>query len=487
MAVKRIDLLAHADFHGQFREDGENPGLSRFYDAIESVRSRNPEGTLLLDAGDESKCLWHGKAVYEGLGLIKTDAMVLGNHEFDAGREELERCIVWGNEHFPMLCANIVYRENHKRIKGIRPYVILEKENIRIGILGLCSAYTPYMVEQSAFADFEMLDSIETIRRYVPEMREQGAELIVLLTHFPFYPEEAGELFECYEQIRDLQIDAFIGGHIPGDYAKVIDGCAIVKGGFHGASLCHIMIDYDAENHQKASCRAEIIDVLNGAYKHVPEIDEFVSKTTKDYEYYFTEVLAEAQEDIPMRLSCESPMGDLLSDAIREESGTDFAYFNCTSCGRIISKGPLTRYSIQKATAFNEKLQTTKMKGSDLYDLFELIHQPEIFGNNAELMFSGLRVKIDHNKEAGQKVVWIKDPDGQTIDPDRMFTVCTSKYMSTGGNGTREFAERFQWQEIDLFIHDAIARYFHRKGKIKGVKDGRYEFIGHPENDNSPW
>ena len=91
--IKKIDILTHADFHGQFREDDENPGLSRFYSAIESVRKSNPEGTLLLDAGDESKCLWHGRAVYEGLNLLKTDAMVLGNHEFDAGREDLEQCI----------------------------------------------------------------------------------------------------------------------------------------------------------------------------------------------------------------------------------------------------------------------------------------------------------------------------------------------------------------------------------------------------------
>ena len=94
MSTRRIDILAHADFHGQFREDDENPGLSRFFSAIESVRSDNADATLLLDAGDESKCLWKGRSVYDGLALLKTDAMVLGNHEFDGGRENLEECIV---------------------------------------------------------------------------------------------------------------------------------------------------------------------------------------------------------------------------------------------------------------------------------------------------------------------------------------------------------------------------------------------------------
>ena len=184
MSLRKIDILAHADFHGQFREDDENPGLSRFYSAIESVRSHNGDATLLLDAGDESKCLWHGKDVYDGLGLLKTDAMVLGNHEFDAGRKQLEDCIGYGNEHFPMLCANIVYKENGQLINGTKPYVILNRAGIRFGILGLASAYTPYIVEKSSFKDFEMVDSVQTIRKYVPLMREQGAEIIILLTHF---------------------------------------------------------------------------------------------------------------------------------------------------------------------------------------------------------------------------------------------------------------------------------------------------------------
>ena len=485
MGIRRIDLLAHADFHGQFREDEDLPGLSRFYDAIRQVRSENPEGTLLLDAGDEAKCLWHGETVYDGLALIGTDAMVLGNHEFDAGKEELERCI--RSAAFPMLCANIVDKRKQELLPGVRPYVILEKVGIRIGILGLSSSYTPYIVEKSAFAGYEMPDTVETIRHYVPLMRKEGAELIVLLSHFPFYPDETGELFDVLEQIKDLHVDVFIGGHIPGDHASVRDGCAIVKAGFYGCSLGHVMIGFDTDTGKVHSLENEIIDVLHGPYRHDPKIDAFVQEATKDYECYYTEVLGEALGDIEMHLSRESAMGDLLSDAIREAAGTDFAYFNCTSCGKKIAKGPLTRYSIQKAMAFNEKLQVTEMKGSDLYDLFELVHRPEIFGNNAELMFSGLKVKIDHRLPAGQKVVWIRDRNDREIDRERRFSVCTSRYMSTGGNETDSFTERFSWKELDLYIHDAIAGYIRREGKIIGKPDGRYLFLGEPENDNSPW
>ena len=487
MSIRRIDILTHADFHGQFREDDENPGLSRFFCAIQSIRSENEEGTLLLDAGDESKCLWYGKGVYDGLGLINTDAMVLGNHEFDAGRSRLEECVQFGNKHFPMLCANVVYKQNSQPIKGTKPYVILDKAGVKIGVLGLSSSYTPFIVERSCFEDFLMLDTMETIRRYVPLMRKQGAEIIVILSHFPFYPNESGELFEVYEQIKDLNIDVFIGGHIPGDHAAIKDGCAIVKAGFNGVSLGHVTVMFDDERKQTVSKKAEIIDVLNGSYGHDEKIDAFVKEVCKDYEPYFTDVIGYAGEDIIMHLSKESAMGDLLSDGLRKAAMTDFAYFNCTSCGRLIPKGDLTRYSIQKAMAFNGNLHVTRMKGSDLYDLFELIHKPEIFGSNAELMFSGLKVKIDHTKSYGNKVVWIKDLNDKEIDKEKFFTVATSRYMASGGNETAPFAERFEWKQLDILMHDAIADYLREKGTISSEMDGRYEFIGTPENDNSPW
>lgn len=487
MSIRRIDILAHADFHGQFREDSENPGLSRFFSAVETIRSKNPQATLLLDAGDESKCLWKGKPVYKGLDLIKTDAMVLGNHEFDAGRKDLESYISYAKDFFPMLCANVIYKDNKQLINDTEPYAILDREGIKIGILGLSSSYTPNIVEKSAFADFEMTDSVETIRRNVMLMRKQGAEIIILLTHFPFYPDETGELFEVFKQIKDLDIDVFIGGHIPGDYGAVKDDCAIVKAGFHGVSLGHVTLYFDDVLRKTVDKQAEIIDVLNGPYGHNEKIDTFVKEVCEDYEPYFNDVIAEAKEDIIMHLSEESPMGDLLSDAFRDSAKTDFAYFNCTCCGRLIPKGNITRYSIQKAMAFNDYLFATEMKGSDLYDLFELIHKPEIFGSNANLMFSGLKVKIDHTRPYGNKVVWIKDYDDNTIDPDRIFTVVTSRYMSSGGNDTGSFTERFTFRKLDLLAHDAIADYFIKKSVIVPLMDNRYVFIGKPENDNSPW
>ena len=47
MAIVKIDILNHADYAGEFREHDNSPGLSKFYTAIESVRSLNRDHTSL--------------------------------------------------------------------------------------------------------------------------------------------------------------------------------------------------------------------------------------------------------------------------------------------------------------------------------------------------------------------------------------------------------------------------------------------------------
>ena len=94
MAVVKLDILAHADFSGRLRKSKKAPGAGIFGAAVEKLRQLNPQGTLLLDAGDEfSTTFWPGRPMVEAVSLLKTDAMTLGNHEFDRGEDFLNDCI----------------------------------------------------------------------------------------------------------------------------------------------------------------------------------------------------------------------------------------------------------------------------------------------------------------------------------------------------------------------------------------------------------
>lgn len=490
MALVKIDILNHADYGGEFRKTPMAPGLSKFYSAIESIRSKNRDNCLLLDAGDNiNRILWHGKEVMDGLALINTDCMTLGNHEFDKGRENLEECIEHICNKMDILCCNIVYKDSKQLIKNVKPYTIIEKNNIKYGIIGVTTSYTPYMVEKEAFSQFEVLDEYQQLMKYLPEVKKQS-DLLIILAHMPFYftdESESGDLIDLYYKIKQFKPDVMIGGHIPQDYCRVVDDCVICKGGFSGKSLPHCQLTYDTESKKVVDRKCEVIDVIHSDFEGDKTVDEFVKKVTSKYDYYFDEVLGVAKEEIDMRLSRESHLGNFICDAVKEITKADFVYFNCTSCGYSLAKGDITRFTISEAMGFNDNLQIGSYSGKDIYDLFSEVMMPERFGNNGNIMFAGVNVVIDNTKKYPNKVVSLTKEDGTMVKDDDVFKVVTSKYMASGGNDTYQISKRSKWTDSSLPIHDVLADYIVEHKEITNPKLGRYVMIGQIENDNSPW
>jgi 2',3'-cyclic-nucleotide 2'-phosphodiesterase (5'-nucleotidase family) len=85
------------------------------------------------------------------------------------------------------------------------------------------------------------------------------------------------------------------------------------------------------------------------------------------------------------------------------------------------------------------------------------------------------------------KVLSICLNDGTPLDKEKEYTVCSSKYMSSGGNDTRSISSQVEWVDNGYRIHDAIADYITKLQKIESKMDHRYKMIGEVVNDNSPW
>lgn len=488
MDTVRLDVLGHADFNGAFRKTKESPGMRAFAGAIDSVRGENPDGTILLDAGDNfCRQLWRGRQVAEGLSVLHTDAMTLGNHEFDEGREFLEESIAACP--FPVLCANVTDRKGNP-VKGTKPWVMLEKKGIRIGVIGVTTEYTPYMVEASAFSEYQMSSAASACRAFIGQAREAGAQLIVILAHMPFYikGEPSGELIELWEAIRRERPDILIGGHIPGDFARVMGDAIVLKGGFKGKSLPHARIDYDPARRKILHREAEIIDVSRvSRSRDDPKISAFLNKTVEPFQPFFEEPIAVVEDDLPMRLSAESPLGDLFADIVREAAGTDFVYMNATGVGRGLKKGKITRADVMEAMGFNDPIMLGKIRGEQLRDLLEAVYEPARFGNNAGLIFSGFAVELDHSRPAGRKVLSLRLLSGQPVEMRKEYSVATSRYMASGGNDTGGIAKGIIWEDSGMRMNEALYAQLQRQGTIRAPALGRCIEHGRPENDHSPY
>lgn len=482
-----IDILAHADFSGRLRHSRHNLGYAAFGTLIDAMRRQNPAGTALLDAGDAfSTTFWGGEPCVGAVSLLGTDAMTLGNHEFDRGPAFLNDCIERAD--FPILCANIVERATGARIPNTKPFVILEKAGVRIGVVGITTEYTPYMVTASSFAPYAAQSAVEACRRFVPEVRQAGADIVVLLAHVPFYIEAdgsaTGELIDILSEIPP--VDVCIGGHIPGDYAGRIGDTIVLKGGFGGASLCHAHLLFDPKARRIVERTGRIVE--NGMPAEPAEpYRSYEARVTGPFQSFFEDVLTTTDETWSIRLSAETRLGNFLAGCVQEAAGTDIAYLNGTSAGGSIRPGPVTAEDITSVMGFNDPILRARITGEQLYRLFELVYEPERFGNNAGLMYAGIVVYADHTKPAFSKIQRITLCDGTPVDPAREYTVATSEYMASGGNDTLEVAGALDWRETGVRMYDALFASIRRHGGLYVAPGQRLHEIGRPENDNSPF
>lgn len=483
----QIDILAHADFSGQLRRTKKCPGMAVFGAAIEAIRRENRAGTLLLDAGDEfSANFWGGGPMVKAVSLLGTDAMTLGNHEFDRGEGFLDSCIAAAP--YPILCANIVRRDTDDLIPGVRPWVMLERENVKIGVLGLTTEYTPYMVTASSFAPYEARSCAEAARRYVPQMRLAGAQIVVVLAHIPFYAAEDGGLSgELIDLLQDIpQVDVCIGGHIPGDYAGMVGDTLVMKGGFSGKSLCHATLLLDAEKGEITGRSCRVVQTEWDA-EPVAAYQRYIDSVTEPFRDFFEKPLAVTAERWEIHLSAETRLGNFLAQCVQEAAGTDAAYMNATSAGGTISPGVVTAEDITGVMGFNDPILRAEITGAQIWELFELVYVPERFGNNAGLMYSGLIVYADHTKPAFQKIQAITLRDGTPIERDRVYTIATSEYMASGGNDTAAVADKLSWREIGVRMYEAIFASLEKYGEMRVSPEQRLYEVGRPENDHSPF
>lgn len=482
--MTRLTILSHADFSGRIKRSRRNPGFAAFATFVDNIRSADREGTLLLDAGD-SFCtnFWPGEPCVRAEGLLGPDAMVLGNHELDKGKDFLEDCIA--KTSFPILCSNIVERSTGRPVKGTRPYVILERKGLRIGILGITTAYTPYMVTATSFEPFKALDPIETSKRLIPQIRKEGVDLLLLLAHVPFYVDDSGKVTGELAEILDAipKVDWCMGGHIPGDYAGLYNGTILLKGGFSGHSLCKTSLEVE-----DGSIKSDqVVLSTDWSIAAKPEYQACEDAIVKPFLSFFNDVIGISDRHWSIRLSRETELGDWLASSLREAAGSAIAYMNATSAGGEIAPGPFTAEDLTSVMGFNDCLYTTHMKGQDIWDLIETVYDPECFGNNAGIFFSGIIVSIDHTRPAYSKVQSICLENGTPLEMNMTYTVGTSEYMSTGGNGTKKVAGRFQWTNTHVRMHDAMLEKARREGVLKAEQVKRLIEIGTPENDNAPY
>jgi 5'-nucleotidase len=143
--------------------------------------------------------------------------------------------------------------------------------------------------------------------------------------------------------------------------------------------------------------------------------------------------------------AAESPLGDLIVDALRKSAGADVGLMNSGGIRAELPAGELTYGDVFAVSPFDNYPALVVLTGAQLVDLI----RATTTGQRGIMQVSGLRYTYDASKKGLDRLVSIVGEDGQPLDPEKLYTVVMPDFIASGGDGAQDVmktvpAERIQ-------------------------------------------
>lgn len=239
---KEFTIYSINDTHGSFIRNEENGEAGISYLGQYFLKNKS-ENTLLLCGGD----MWQGGLesnytkgliMTQAMNIMGVEAMTIGNHEFDWGLSAIQDNL--DIMEFPLLACNILNSYNHEPVNFTVPSVIIDKANVKIGVIGSIMEGIGEDILPSIAKDFIFDNPIEYIKDESDKLRREGCDLIILLSHdggFEGYngsPTKFEDLTYESEISGERYVDAMFFAHDHLRKSGTYNGVPYLEGGCNG-------------------------------------------------------------------------------------------------------------------------------------------------------------------------------------------------------------------------------------------------------------
>jgi len=216
----KLVILHTNDTHSQVEPTDKNAsknanlgGYARRMGEIAEIRSEE-KNVLLLDAGDFSQGtpyfnFYNGRIEVDAMNRMKYDAITLGNHEFDNGIDTL--ATILKKAKFSIVSSNYTFENSFLKTK-VKPYIVVVKGGVRIGIMALDINPKGLIIEDN-YKGLQYDDPIETANDISSLLkRKEKCDVIICLSHLG--ADTSTQDVNDYEIAHKTRyIDVIIGGH----------------------------------------------------------------------------------------------------------------------------------------------------------------------------------------------------------------------------------------------------------------------------------
>ncbi|MBK8549684.1 MAG: bifunctional metallophosphatase/5'-nucleotidase [Ignavibacteria bacterium] len=498
--IKEITILHWNDFHARnlpyrvSKKDsvtGESTsyyigGTSNMLGYINKFRNDN---TLLLNAGDDFQgtpisSITRGKSQIELLNLYDVDAIVIGNHEFDYGKNALDSALMIAN--FDYLAANAFVKSENKTYG--KPYVIKKIDGVKCGIIGLTALDLMTLTIPKNVSDIQMLNTDSVITAGIKYLKKKKCDLIILLTHIGLDNDK--KLAKKFSK----DIDIIIGGHSHTPMFKpfIQDGVVIAQAGSYSRWLGKIDLKVDVKKDSLLSFKSKLIETVMDSAVYDKAAQLKVENMVAAIQGDLLKVIGTLQTDWKRGFSVESNLGQWEADAIKNKLGTDIALLNSGGIRKDLPKGDITVGDIWEINPFGNTLITFEVSGSILKQMMKnnlknRVNEINELGSSDMIIVSGLNVVYDSKKvlSGDDDFVLSFKVNGEDLDENKLYTVSTNNYVGAQiKKYFGEFGEEISFTDSNIIDRDLLIEAVENQKEINSILEIRLEDISKQEVKN---
>ncbi|MDB5281379.1 MAG: 5-Nucleotidase protein [Bacteroidota bacterium] len=490
--VQHLTLLHTADIHGQvtvhdefFWEEGKavfkkRGGFAHMKTMINQLRRQNPN-TLLLDGGDcfqgsAIAALSEGQALIPLMNNINYDLMLPGNWEVAYGKKMLIKDM--GGYHAPKVCGNMFHEKTGEMI--FPPYQTFYLAGLKIGFVGYNDPLTPVRQSPAYSYGINFSQPEKNIAAYVKLLREQEkCDMVFALTHMGLAQQlhlAAQPFAEGVDYIFGADTHERIRQPLKGTYSKVTEPGSFAS--FIGK------LDIVIEDGKIKGEVYELLEVDPEKYEADPEMLEMLEKTHEPYNKEIKRVLGKTTTPLMRYFVIETPMDNLITDAVMWKAKPDIALSNgFRFCPPLVpdaksGEADITMEYLWSMLPVNSDVKMAEVTGQQLWNWLETEIE-NVFAKDATkrfggwlIRFNGMKIKftIGNDKDKRLQEVKIKDT---RLDVNKTYSIVACEREGDPESVLCRIKDVKNVHKLGYTLHDVMEEYLKIHSPVAPKIEGR--------------
>lgn len=492
-----ISLLHTADLHGQllthdefFIENNQvvykkRGGFAVLKTMIKNLRAENPNHTMLIDGGDCFQgsgvaALSKGKAIVPLMNNIGYDLMLPGNWEVVYGKEMMMKDMFAYN--CPKVCANMFHQTNDAFNGDLifPPYYVKRFGDVKIGFIGYNDPLTPKRQSPAYSEGILFTQPEKNVAKYIKLLREyEGCHIIILLTHMGL-AQQIGLANKPFVKGVDYILGADtherVREPIAGVHAKVTEPGAF---GSFIAKLDLVIEDGEIKDQSYA-----LLDVDPEKYPEDEEMKALIEKARAPYRKELDRVIGKTKTPLVRYYVIETPMDNLITDAIMWKFKPDIALSNgFRFCPPLVPDpktgvADITMDFLWSMLPVDSEAKRGVVTGRQLWDWMEKELENAFAKDPAKrfggwvVRFKGMEVNFTIDNEAGKRVNFIK-VKGKPIEPDKQYTFVACEREGDPDTTICRIDGVAQPERLGITMHSVMEEYLAKHSPVAPRLEGR--------------